>query len=121
MLHQNSHCYSPGKRKKTPLSFKSVSRRWAGLTSVFLFSSLNERDALVTSLQAELKEAREKPAADAVSHHWWPRRSDQLVVNPKRTFLLQQEASARLVEFQNRTKETLRSIFPQISVDTEQV
>ncbi|XP_068424036.1 ribosome-binding protein 1a isoform X2 [Clinocottus analis] len=60
-----------------------------------LQTSVTEKDVLVTSLQEELREAREKMAVDA-------------------------SVTAELTAFQGETKKMLQKLFPQIPVELEQ-
>lgn len=85
--------------------------------------SLAERDASITSLQEELKEAREKPVEVRVSSH-----TSSSTIEATLLFITHwivtpfwQDALKDLTALQTETKETLQTLFPHIPLETHQV
>lgn len=88
-------------------------------------SSLTEKDALVTSLQEQLREVREKLTTDAVREPLNMLMAYQgcfafnHLIDSHLLFL--QNIMAQLTVFQTEIKETLQTLFPQIPLELEQV
>ena len=90
-------------------------------------ASVTEKDALVTSLQEELREAREKATADGVRlsllSSGLSTNAALLLITSLIMFfwVFLQGVMGQLTAFQTEAKETLQALFPQIPVETEQV